>query len=59
MIIFNRLYKKDNIPYISFKNEDNEVVDVPIDEITSKRISRYLSKISKPAFVEKESSDEE
>lgn len=33
------------IPFICFSNDNNEIVEIPIDVMTSKRISSYLDRI--------------
>lgn len=47
MIIFNGIKTRNKIPFLSFKNEEGESIDVPLDLITADRITKYLSKISK------------
>lgn len=46
MIYFNGLFKKDKVCFLSFKNDKNQIVNVPLDEVSYTRVSRYLEKIS-------------
>lgn len=46
------------VPFICFSNESNEIVEVPIDVMTSKRISSYLDKIGQGKVSENVEVDE-
>lgn len=48
MIIFNGIKIVDKIKMICFINDKNAKIEVPIDDITADRISKYLSRISPP-----------
>ena len=45
VIVYNGIKTKNNIPFISFKNDEGYIVEIPIDLITADRISKYLGKI--------------
>jgi len=46
MIKYGGIKQTDKVYFITFLNERKEQVDVPIDELTAKRISMYLNKIA-------------
>lgn len=45
MIIFNGIKNINNVPFLIFKNNNDEV-QIPIDPPTSNRISKYLNKFN-------------
>lgn len=48
MIIFNGIKLVDKISMLCFMNDKNSQIEIPIDNLTADRISKYLSRISPP-----------
>lgn len=48
MIIFHGIESNKDIYYISFINDKNTIVKIPIEKVSAERIKLYLKKISEP-----------
>jgi len=46
MIFYGGINEKNNVYFVVFFNDKKEQVEIPIDEVTAKRIGMYLGKIS-------------
>ncbi len=61
MIIYKGISRKNKNFFLSFINDKQETVSVPIDQVTARRIASYISQISPPLVPdpERELSDDE
>lgn len=48
MITYNGIKYRDKIPFLLFKNQEQEEIEIPLDLMTAERISKYLLKFAKP-----------
>lgn len=46
MIKFEGIHSRNKLFFISFSNDKNEVMDIPIDSDSAFRITRYLERLA-------------